>query len=132
MQLGKTEPGTSRFLLSLFLFLQYPDQAWPSEGPIVVNGEVQLFALGTAIKRKFVVVHFVGAGKILARHAEGSFAAGHEIEHAAYTSATLRVGAFHLRLRAAAHENGSYQCQGSDQFDSVNDQVLHAMLRRLT
>ena len=88
MQLGKTEPGTSRFLLSLFLFLQYPDQAWPSEGPIVVNGEVQLFALGAAIKRNFVTVHFVCAGKILARHAEGGFVAGLEIEHDAHTSAT--------------------------------------------
>jgi hypothetical protein len=94
-----------------------------------VDGEVQLFALGAAIKRKFVAGYSVGAGKILARHAEGGFAAGREIEHDAHTSATLRVGAFHLRLRAAAHENGSYQSQGSDQCGSVNDQVLHAMLR---
>ena len=100
--------------LSLFLFLQYPNQAWPSEGPIVVDGEVQLFALGAAIKRNFVAVHFVGAGKILARHAEGGFVARLEIEHDRHTTASLRIGAFHLRLRAAAHENGSYQCQGSD------------------
>jgi hypothetical protein len=115
-------------LLSLFLFFQYPNQSWSGERSIIVDGEVQLFAFRAAIKRQLVPLHFVGAGKILARHAEGGFAAGREIEHNAHTSATLRVSAFHLRLQAAAHENGSYQSQGSDQCGSVNNQVFHASL----
>jgi hypothetical protein len=38
----------------------------------------------------------------------------------------LRIGTFHRRLRAAARD---YKCQGSDWYDSANDQIFHAVFR---